>query len=199
MILSGPGSIALCSNSSIFTGLSFLQLRIRVPQTTQIGGAGPGIQLLKQAIVSRLGLELRHAALGIVDVSERDRLGGAGLHARRDNLAVGDAAIFLFGLDLGGVDALNAVGAFFHHAAAAHGDVGIAQAVETLHIPIRVQQEVEAADFVGAVIGTVAGADAAVVDHLVQAVAAVNRGRDRTDQLAGRVLALHAGNRLVVQ
>src|SRR5579863_10327565 len=104
IILSGPGSIALCSNSSIFTGLSFLQLRIRIPQTTQIGGAGPGIQLLKQAIVSRLGLELRHAALGIVDVSERDRLGGAGLHARRDNLAVGDAAIFLFGLDLGGVD-----------------------------------------------------------------------------------------------
>src|SRR5579872_401757 len=198
MILSGPGSIALCSNSSIFTGLSFLQLRIGVPQTTEIGGAGPGIQLLEQAVVAGLGLELRDAALGIVDISEGDRLCGAGLHASRNNLAVSDAAVFLFGLNFCGVDALDAVGAFFHGAAAAHGDVGVAEAVETLRIPIRIQQEVEAADFVGAIVGTVAGADAAVVDHLVQAVAAVNRGSDRADQLARRVLALHADNRLVV-
>src|SRR5204863_2000121 len=43
----------------------------------------------------------------------------------------------------------------------------------------------------------VARADAAVVGHVVEAVVRVRRRGDRTDLLAGRVLALHARHRLV--
>src|SRR5262249_4021017 len=56
--------------------------------------------------------------------------------------------------------------------------------------------EVEAPDLVRAVVRAVAGADAAVVDHVVEAVAAVHRRRHRADHLAGGVLALHARHRL---
>ena len=39
--------------------------------------------------------------------------------------------------------------------------------------------------------------DAAVVDHVVQALGAVRGGGDGADELARRVLAVHAGDRLV--
>ena len=55
-----------------------------------------------------------------------------------------------------------------------------------------VVEEVEAADLVRAVVAAVAGADAAVVDHLVQALVAVDGGVHRADVLARRVLAVHA-------
>src|SRR5205807_3305686 len=63
-------------------------------------------------------------------------------------------------------------------------------------LPILEAQEVEAANFVGAVVRTVARADAAIVDHIVQAFGAVDRGTDGADLLARRVLALLAGHGL---
>ena len=65
-------------------------------------------------------------------------------------------------------------------------------------VPVLVEQEVEAPHLVRAVVRAVARADAAVVDHVVQAFRAVRRGADRADELAGRVLALLARHRLVV-
>ena len=53
-----------------------------------------------------------------------DRLAGG------QNLAVADLAIFALGLDAGDVDALHAVGALLHDAAAAHRDVGVALQLE---------------------------------------------------------------------
>ncbi len=47
------------------------------------------------------------------------------------------AAIFFLGLDLRLLDALHAVGALFHDAAAAHGHVRIADPVKALRVPIR--------------------------------------------------------------
>src|SRR5204863_865189 len=41
--------------------------------------------------------------------------------------------------------------------------------------------------------------DTAVVHHVVQPFVAVNGGADRTDDLAGRVLTVHAGHRLKVR
>src|SRR5207245_10150542 len=57
-------------------------------------------------------------------------------------------------------------------------------------------QEVEAAHLVGTVVGAVARADAAVVNHVVESVAAVDRGLHRADHLARRGLAVHARHRL---
>ena len=57
-----------------FQALGFLDLRVRIPQAAQISGAGPRIQFFEQTVVARLRFHLRHAALGIVDVAEHDRL-----------------------------------------------------------------------------------------------------------------------------
>src|ERR1700678_3785429 len=128
MILSGPGSITFGSSSSVVSKrLGIADLRVGVAQAPQIGGSGPHVQVVEEAIVAGLRLELRHAALGIVDVSENDSLRGTSLGAGRCNFAIGDAAVFLLGLNFGHVDALDAIGTLFHDAAAADRDVGIAQ------------------------------------------------------------------------
>ena len=67
------------------------------------------------------------------------------------------------------------------------------QAVELALVPV---EEIEAADLVRAVVRAVAGADAPVVGHDVQALVVVHGGVDRADHLAGRQFALHAGDRL---
>jgi hypothetical protein len=75
-------------------------------------------------------------------------------------------------------------------------DVGIAHEFELRRFPVLEEQEVEAAHLVGTVIRAVARSDAAVVDHVVQAFAAVDGRLHGTNQFAGSVLALHAGHRL---
>ena len=85
------------------------------------------------------------------------------------DFAVANLAVFLFRLDLGGVDALHAVGAFFHHAAAAHRDIGVLLQLRGSRVSkIGVLEEIEPAHFVRAIVGAIAGADAAVVNHVVQ-------------------------------
>ena len=65
-------------------------------------------------------------------------------------------------------------------------------------VKVGVLEEVEAAHFVRAVVRAVPRADAAVVDHVVQALGAVDGRPDRADQFARRVLAVHARHRLEV-
>src|ERR1019366_4998554 len=60
------------------------------------------------------------------------------------------------------------------------------------------QEEIESPHLVGAVVGTIPRAHAAVVDHVVEAFGAVSCSLHGADQLAGRVLAVHARDRLVV-
>ncbi len=123
---------------------------------------------------------------------------GTDLLASSDDLAIAHEPAFFFGLDFRFLNALHAVGAFLHHSAATHCYVRIADSIETLRIPIRIQIEVEAAHLVRAVIRAIAGSDATVVDHLVQTFVAMYRGRHRANQFAGRILAMHARHRLVV-
>ena len=101
-------------------------------------------------------------------------------------------------VDFRRVDALHAVRALFHDAAAAHGDVGIASELQAGRVPVLIEQEVEAANFVRAVVRAVPRADTAVVDHVVQPFVAVHGGADRADDLARRVLALHARHGLEI-
>jgi hypothetical protein len=58
----------------------------------EVGRARLRPDLAEQLVVARLGLELRHARLGVVDVAERDRLRRAHLLAGGRDLAVTDAA-----------------------------------------------------------------------------------------------------------
>src|SRR5262245_7494348 len=146
-------------------------------------------------------LQLGDPAVLVGEVAEHDRLGRAGVLAGRRDLAVDEVAALVLGLDLLVLDALHAVRALLHHAAVADRHLGVhhqladpvARLLELL-VPV---EEVEAADAVRAVVQAVAGADAAVVGHVVQALARVLGRGDRAHLLAGRVLALLAGDRLV--
>src|ERR1019366_9200207 len=114
------------------------------------------------------------------------------------DFAVAHRAVLLLGIDLGRVDALYAVGAFFHHAAAAHRNVRIALQLQAGRFEIAEQVEIETPHLVGAVVGAIPRAHAAVVDHVVEAFGAVRGGLHGAYQLARRVLAMHAGDGLVV-
>ena len=121
---------------------------------------------------------------------------GAGLCAGRNDGAIGDGLILFIGFDARPVDALHAVSAFFHDAAAADGHFRIAHELELRSFPVLEAQEVEAAHFIRTVIRAVARSDTALVDHVVKAFGAVHRGAHGTNLLAWSVLALLAGHGL---
>src|SRR5262249_9356446 len=120
------------------------------------------------------------------------RVGRAGLLAGGLHLAVVDRAALLQRPPLDPVDPLYAEGALLDQPLRAHGHVGVELRVQRrrpgdVRLPV-----VEAQDVVGAVVGTVARPDAAVVDLRVQPVGRVVGGVDRADRLAGRVAAVLA-------
>src|SRR4029453_16341309 len=127
-----------------------------------------------------------------------DRLGGTDGLTRGLDFTVADRTIFLFRVYLRDIDALNTVGAFFHNAAASHRNVRVSQRLETRGFKIRVLEKVEPAHFVRAIVGTIAGADAAIVNHGGETLMAMMGRAHRADQLAGRVLAMHARDGLMV-
>ena len=111
------------------------------------------------------------------------------------------------------LEALHAVGAFFHHAAHADGDVrvllevvriadrflaegAVVEVVGDERVALVVIEEIEAAGLIGAVVRAVAGADAAVVGHRVESVFGVDCGVDWADHFAGGRFAMDAGDRL---
>ena len=63
-------------------------------------------------------------------------------------------------------------------------------------VALVVIEEVKAACLVGAVVGAVTGADAAVVGHGVKAILGVHGGVDRTNGFTGGGFTLHTGHRL---
>ena len=107
-----------------------LDLRIRIAQGRQIRGARPRVEVGQQCVIPFIGFQLGHAAVLVVDIAEDDRLGRASGLAGGLDLAIADLAVLLLGIDFGGVDALHAVRAFFHDAAAAHRDIGIVQQLQ---------------------------------------------------------------------
>src|SRR5205807_10291019 len=143
--------------------------------------------------------QLGDPALRIIDVAEDDGVRRARLLAGRADLAVANAALLLFGLDLRGVDALHAVRALLHDAAAPYRHVRIAAALQAFARPVGEEVPVEAANLVRTVVRAVPRADAAVVHHVVQAFGAVVGRTDRAHHFAGGVFALHASERLKVR
>src|SRR3954471_22135919 len=172
------------------------ELGVGVPHARQERGTGPRAQLVQQIVAPRISVQLAHARIRIVQRTERDRLRRAPLLARGLELAVLDQALLDARVDALALDALHAVRALFHDAAAAHGDVGIhAHPARPADVAV-VLEEVETAHLVRAVVAAIPRADAAVVGHLVQSLVAVDGGVDRADVLARRGLAVHAAERL---
>ena len=135
-------------------------------------------------------------AIGILHVAKDDGLGRAALHTGGLRFAVFEFAAFVLGLDLGGHQALDAETALLHDAAAAHRDIGVERQALDL-AGVGVGPPIEAANFVRAIVGAVAGAHAAVVDLLVQALFAVHGGQHRADVFARCVVALLAQHGLM--
>src|SRR5436190_22888894 len=106
---------------------------------------------------------MRDAALRIIHVAKNDRLYGAYLRASRHNFSVTDRAFFKFSSYARRVDALNAIGAFFHHAARTHSHVGIFYQLLGRTQAIVILKKIEASDFVEAVVRAIACTDATVV------------------------------------
>ena len=75
---------------------------------------------------------------------------------------------------------------------------GLSHQLETGRRLVGVLQEIEAPDFVRAVVRAVARADAPVVRHLVETLVAVGGRPHRADELTGGLLAVHARDRLKV-
>src|ERR1700737_3490113 len=139
-----------------------LDLWIRIAQSRQIRGARPRVQFGKKRIIERLGFQFRDPARRIIDVAEHNRLRRARSLASRLDLAIVHAAALFFRFDLALVDALHAVRALFHYAAASYRNVGIALQLETGCVPVRVEEKVEAPHLIWAVVRAVACPDTAV-------------------------------------
>src|SRR5262249_32513662 len=119
-----------------------------------------------------------------------------GLLTRGLQLAVADRPIRNPALDPRALDPLNAVGALLHHPAGPHRHVRIHHHLLRRGLVLGVMQIIEAANLVWTIVGAVARAHAAVVDHLVEALVAVDGGVDRADVLTGSAFAVHARDRL---
>src|SRR5256714_9600079 len=168
---------------------------VRVANRGEIRRPRPRVEVGQESVVAPLRLKACDAARRVVQVAEDYRLGRAGLLARGLYLAVFDFVAALLLLDFGELDALDAIGALLHHAARAHTDFGVAHHLVAGRVPVLIEEEVEASNFVRTVVRAVARADAAVVDHVVRAFGAVHGGVDGADALARRVLAVHTGHR----
>src|SRR5678815_2707282 len=145
------------------TAILLWRIGMGIRQPGQIGRARARVQFAEQTIVPRLRFQSRNATPWITDVAEHDRIGRARGLACRNDVAVANPASFLLGRDAGAIDALNAVRALFHDAAAAHGDIGIIQHLESGCLIVGVLKKVEAPNLVWTVVGAIARADAAVI------------------------------------
>ena len=106
--------------------VGLLNLRIWVTQRRQIARSRLGIQIREQSIVALLGFQLRNFAVRIVDIAKDDRLGRAHGLASGNDLAVAHFSSLELRLNLRPLNALHAVSAFLHDAAAAHRHIRIA-------------------------------------------------------------------------
>ena len=174
------------------------KLGIGVAQLGQIGRTWSGVEFGQQTVLAWFSSALRDATLCVIDIAERNGLRRAQLDTSGNDFAVADRAVFFFGVYANSVDALNAVGAFFHDAAIANRDVRVIEQFEAGCVVIGVLEEVKAPHFIRTVIRTVSRAHTAVVDHVIQALITVGGCPDRTDDFTRRIFALHAGYGLMV-
>lgn len=157
-------------------------------------------------------MSLSNVAFKIVQVTELDRVGRTRVLASGGDFIGTDFSFFDFRLDLARLNSLNAVGAFFHDTAAADGDFGVHHQVLQFSIALRnlvgtrifeeglgiaVVEEIESPHFIRTVVAAIPSADTAVVNHVVEALAAVYRRGDGTNGFTRSIFAMMTGDRLV--
>src|SRR5689334_23051127 len=101
--------------------------RVRVWNHCQVRRARPGVEVCQKRVVARQGALASDLAVRVAQVPKHDRIGGACCLAGRQHFTVTYWAIFLLGLFSRLTDALNAVRAFLHYAAAADRDIRVPQ------------------------------------------------------------------------
>ena len=192
------------------------QANVRIPDPGKVLGSWLEIQLTQHAVTA--GIVVAHLVddrILVDDAAEIDRACGASRLAGGDHVAIPDRASALFaGRDLGGFDALNAVGAFLHHTAAADRHLGVhhqrlelaisrfdrsgigIQAVPDADLLV-VVEVIESPYLERTVVGAVTGPDATVVRHRIDPFLGMNRGSDRANLFTGSRFAVHAGHRLL--
>lgn len=109
---------------------------------------------------------------------------------RSDNLSIPNLAVLFLGTDFGLGDPLHAVSAFLHDPAAANCYVRVPEELEAGSIPVCELKKVKAPNFVRTVIGAIAGPNATVIHHVVQAFRAVGCGLNWADQLTRGVFTV---------
>src|SRR5215208_3463643 len=175
--------------------------RPEVRDLLQVDHRRVGTELVEDVVRAPVVHQLSHRPRLVRGVAEGDRARGAGLRAGDRELVRLERALLERGAVLRLADALDAEGALLHHALAAHRDVRVELPVERLGervlltVRLAVADPVEVADLVRAVVGAVAGADAAVVHLDVEPVRRVVGRVDGEDRLAGRGAAVLAEHR----
>src|SRR6202000_482438 len=145
--------------------------------------------------------QLRHIGFFKVEIAEMNRACRTGRLTGGNHLAVRDWTIFLFGGPGGAADALEAIIALLHDAAAARRDVGIVlrlqcRAFTGVGLTIGIGEIIEAPYLVRAIGLAKARADAAVIRLDVQAFMIVHGCLYCAHRLAWRQFAMHARHRL---
>src|SRR5919197_1550075 len=87
-----------------------LKVGIGICQTSEVRGSGTRVEIDQQPVVPRVGLQLCHSTVRIVEIAEDDGLCRTGGLARGHNLAVSQWPIFLLRLNLRRIDPLHTVG-----------------------------------------------------------------------------------------
>jgi hypothetical protein len=126
-------------------------------ETLQVCGTWLRPNFTQDRIIMGLVLSLVDLAVLVIDVTKNDGMGWAGSLACCYHFTVLDGTPFFFRLDTSFVDALHAVGAFFHYTARTDGYFGVAQQSQGRDIFLDVLEEVESPDLIRTVIGAVAG------------------------------------------
>src|SRR5256712_4543810 len=149
--------------------------------------------LLQDVVGARRASELRHRALLVLEIAERDRARRAGLLARGEDVAVLHGALVVAGVVLARDDPLHAHRALLHHAELADRHVGVQLHLERRwDLPL---EPIEATHVVRAVVAAVARPHAAVVDLRVQPLVRPVGREDGTDRLAPRDFTVLAEQR----
>src|SRR5947209_5751349 len=114
---------------------------MRVAYRRDVSSPRPRVQLCQERIVARLLLDLAYTAVRVPNVAKHDGARGtslltsslhivAGQHCALERLSILiELANALFRSDLRRIDALDAVGAFFHYAARTHAYIRIAHRI----------------------------------------------------------------------
>ena len=117
---------------------------------------------------------MRDLTFGVFEVTKDDGLSGAGLLASGFDMRVIERNGIFFCLESSCLDSLDTEGAFFHNSSASDSDIGVEDKFTKVIIAIVIEigviiifKPIESADFIRAIICTVASSDTSVISLLV--------------------------------